>query len=322
MAKDVPIVIGSVAYDYIFPINGIIRKELPLTDGKLPDNLQLAFTASDSVILRGGTGGNITYGLGVLGTNPMLVSAAGKDFNRYENALRKIGCNISVKRYNERDTAHCYQINDANNEQIILWQANAYDHASEVKLEEVLKDFDYNYPYAIFSPGAPSNTPQHISEFNNLYPSSKVIFDPGQMTMAYSTELFIKTVSMSDLIIINDAELAKIRVNHGLDKKELFELGLEIIVETCGENGSIFHNKDGSLQKIGIAKPLKILDPTGAGDSFRSGLIYGLMKNLSIKDAGKFGAALASFCLENIGGQEYSPSIREIEQRMKKIPEF
>lgn len=319
---DVPLVVGSVAYDYIFTINGKIRNELPLTNGKLPDNLQLAFTASDSVILRGGTGGNITYGLGVLGTNPMLVSAAGKDFDEYANALTNIGCYISVKIYNDRDSAHCYQINDVNNEQIILWQANAYEQVFEVKLGKELKNKDFNYPYAIFSPGAASNTPKHLKEFSDLFPSSKVIFDPGQMTMNYKTDSFVETVSNSDILIINDAELAKIRVNHGYDKKMLFELGLEYIVETCGELGSKFHKSNGSLQKIGIVKPERIADPTGAGDSYRSGLIFGLMKGLSIKDAGKYGAAVASFCLESLGGQEYNPSMKEIEERMKRIPDL
>ena len=132
------------------------------------------------------------------------------------------------------------------------------------------------------------------------------IFDPGQMVNTYTLDQFVEALKIADIIILNDAEVLKARTR-GLFKESLHkDFPQLMLIETKGAEGAIYYLPDGSEWLVGVAPNSTMLDPTGAGDSFRSGLIYAFLNGYSWVEAGKYGAAIAAACISSLGGQSYS----------------
>jgi adenosine kinase len=129
------------------------------------------------------------------------------------------------------------------------------------------------------------------------------IFDPGQQITSLSADQLVEIVNGSKLLIANDYELELITQKTGLTKDELLKK-TEVIISTLGENGSLIITA-GNETKIGVAKPSKVVDPTGAGDAYRAGLIKGLVLGKDLSDAARMGATCASYAIEYQGTQEH-----------------
>jgi adenosine kinase len=127
----------------------------------------------------------------------------------------------------------------------------------------------------------------------------------------------VKCIEGSRILISNDYELELIISKTGLDKTGLLEK-TKTIITTLGENGSRVCTTDGETE-IPAAKPRKVLDPTGAGDAYRAGLISGLVKGKDINESANMGSACASFAVEEYGTQEYSFNISEFNDRLGNI---
>ena len=300
--------IGSVAFDIVMGVFPPLREEIPLDNGKI-SSLNLALVSPNSPeYRRGGTGGNIAFGIGYLGASAVLFSSVGHDFTTdYVNNLSNVESSALV--YNEEFTAHCYMITDPNKEQIIIWQPNAAAHMEEISVEESFtKEQMQDIVVAIYSPGTALSTLKHMQEVKKLNPDIINIFDPGQMVNTYTPEQFVKALKIADIIILNDAEVLKARTR-GMFKESLHEDFPQLmLIETRGADGAHYYLQDGSEYHVGIAPDSKMVDPTGAGDSFRSGLIYAFLQGKSWVEAGRYGAAIASACISTIGGQNYGES--------------
>jgi adenosine kinase len=124
----------------------------------------------------------------------------------------------------------------------------------------------------------------------------------------------IQSIKGCLILIANDYELELITSKTGLKKAELLKLA-ETIIVTQGESGSLVSTQNEEF-KIPAVKPKKAVDPTGAGDAYRGGLISGLVHGKSIRDCAKMGSVCASFCVECYGTQEYSFSKQEFNERL------
>lgn len=302
--------IGSVAFDIVMGVFPPLREEIPLDNGKIT-SLNLALVSPKSPeFRRGGTGGNIAYGIGFLGAPAILFSSVGHDYaSDYINQLSTLGIESGAEIYNDEFTAHCYMITDPNKEQIIIWQPNAADHMEQISVEKSFsKEQLDDVAVAIYSPGTAVSTLKHMNEVKKLNPAIVNIFDPGQMVNTYTQEQFIEALKLSDIIIINDAEVLKARTR-GLFKESLHkDFPQLMLIETKGAEGAFYYLPDGSEWQVGVAPHATMLDPTGAGDSFRSGLIYAFLNGDSWVQAGRFGAAIAAACISSLGGQSYGES--------------
>lgn len=302
--------IGSVAFDIVMGVFPPLREEIPLDNGKIT-SLNLALVSPQSPeFRRGGTGGNIAFGIGFLGAPAILFSSVGHDYSTgYVKNLSDLGIESGAEVYSDEFTAHCYMITDPNKEQIIIWQPNAADHMEQISVEKSFtKEQLSEVAVAIFSPGTAISSLKHMKEVKKLNPAIINIFDPGQMVNTYTQEQFIEALKLSDIIIINDAEVLKARTR-GLFKETLHkDFPQLMLIETKGADGAYYFLQDGSEWHVGVAPDSKMVDPTGAGDSFRSGLIYGFLNGNSWVEAGRFGAAIASACISSLGGQSYSES--------------
>ena len=302
--------IGSVAFDIVMDIFPPLREEIPLVDGKIT-SLNLALVSPKNPdVRRGGTGGNIAFGIAFLGAPAILFSAVGHDYSSdYITSISKFGIESAAQVFNNELTAHAYMITDPNKEQIIIWQPNAASHMEEISVENTLtKEQMKEIGVAIYSPGTALSTLKHMKEVKKLNPSVINIFDPGQMVNTYSSEQFVEVLKLSDIIILNDAEVLKAR-NRGLIKETIHKDYPQLmLIETLGASGTNYYLQDGSNWHVGAIPNIKVIDPTGAGDTFRSGLIYAYLQGKSWVEAGKFGAAIASACISVLGGQANTES--------------
>jgi adenosine kinase len=299
--------VGSVAFDFVMEIFPAIRDEIPLKDGKI-EALNLALVSpKNPQIRRGGTAGNISFGIGFLGAPAILFSAVGHDFKiNYSKDLEAIGVESKVQIYEEELTAHAYLITDPNKEQIIIWQPNSASHIEDISLTQIKETINEEVAVAIFSPGSASSTLKHLKELKSINKDIKAIFDPGQMVNTYSVEQFVEALHLSDLVIMNEAEVLKAR-SRGLKVESLNkDYPHLILIETCAGAGANYYMPNGEKWHVGVVPKSNLIEPTGAGDTFRSGLIYGYLNGKSWVDAGKYGAAVASACISSSGAQEFS----------------
>lgn len=301
------LVVGSLALDVLFEVHGDIKREIPLRDGAI-DNINLMFTANSKQEYYGGTAGNIAYGLGLLHEKPIIFSLAGKDFTPdYQEHLEKNGIVVRVVEKPDEYSAVFYSISDKAKQQIGIWQPNAYGKwIDKTSLLETLSVNDIkSVKVAIFSPGTGISTRNMIKEFRKYNKKGIVIFDPSQvLSIFYKKPLLLECIKNSNIFIGNETEIAQLKTIFNLKVGDLLEFGLTAVIETKGSKGATIYTKDLNLE-IPAYKPQKYIDATGAGDAFRSGLIYGLFHTKSLEESCKIGAYMGAKSVEEFSGQSY-----------------
>ncbi len=303
------LVVGSVVIDTLFDLSSNIRDHINVKDGVLGVQ-NLMFTAQNKKEYYGGTAANISYGLGLLKQKPILVSVVGKDFAlNFEKHLEKIGVDLRVREDKNEFTANFYGMSDTKKEQIGVFLPNVYGkYVESIPLSKILTKKDFSQiEVAIFSAGTSKSITNHIVEFKKKAKKGSIaIFDPGQILMStYNKTMLKKSLEHADILIGNEVEIAQIKNYFEFSFEEIFKLGVSNIIETQGEKGSILYTPKES-KKIPAIKVKKVVDPTGAGDAFRAGFIYGLLNNFKIEEAMKMGAKLGSRCIQCSGGQNYT----------------
>jgi adenosine kinase len=139
------------------------------------------------------------------------------------------------------------------------------------------------------------------------------IFDPGQQIPVLSSKNLMEMLTGSRLFISNDYELELVLRSTGLNKSELLD-HTQAVITTLGERGAAVATHDGDVA-ISAVTAVRVLDPTGAGDAFRAGLIKGLSMKKSVVEAARMGAVCASFGVECQGTQCHRFSLEEFWKR-------
>ena len=287
------LVSGSLAYDRImdFPEK--------FSDHILPDKihiLNVCFLVNGIKEQFGGTAGNISYNLALLGERPLILATAGKDFDNYGKWLSSLGLPLDgIRCLDDEFTAGAYITTDKADNQITGFNPGAMKHPCSYAIDGL----DPNDTLAIIAPG---NLDDMMS-FSRAYMERSIpyIFDPGQQIPVIKSEFLIEMLSGSRLFISNDYELEMIMRSTGLNKYDLLEK-TQAIVTTLGEKGSIVCTREGETQ-VPVARAAGVLDPTGAGDAFRAGLIKGLLMGKNIVEAARMGAVSSSFSVQCQGTQ-------------------
>jgi adenosine kinase len=301
------LVCGSIVVDSLFDLNGTIRDAVNFKDGK-NGKQNLMFTAHEKEEYFGGTAGNIAYGLGLLKENPIVASVVGKDFDGYKSHLKHLGAELRILMDEKGYTATFYGMTDNIKEQIGIFQPNAYGkHIESVPLSRLLKSADWgDVGIAIFSAGTAKSIVKHMKEFKAKNKEALTIFDPGQTLLATFTEkLLAEAIKSADMIIVNDTEYSYLHNHFGFTLEKIFKGKTKFVIETKGADGSVLHEPKGKTIVKSI-KVKKVVDPTGAGDAYRAGLISGMLRGKTIEESMMIGAKLGAKCVQSNGGQTYS----------------
>ncbi len=300
------IVTGSLAYDYIMEFPGKFGEHI------LPEhthNINLSFIVDKFAKHRGGTGGNVSYTMGLLKTQQILFSFAGMDFGEYQNAFEKIGIdtsNISIDK--NKHTATAFAMTDAASNQIWGFYSGAADNNSSLKLEKVAKQNDFVY----VGPQGVSGSLSFIKQCIDL--KIPFMFDPGFTLTQISDEDLTLGITHATSIIGNEYEMELITKRIA----NFDDLSSEkIVVTTLGVHGSVIKSKE-KIYNISPVKVSQLATTTGAGDAWRGGFLSGFARHLDLQTCGQMGATAASFAVEHFGTQEQRYTIDEFENRYRQ----
>ncbi|MFH0789027.1 MAG: carbohydrate kinase family protein [Pseudomonadota bacterium] len=300
------IVSGSLAYDRIMDFPGYFADHI------LPEKihvLNICFQVNGIKEKFGGTAGNIAYGLALMGEKPEISSSIGQDYHRYLDWLSKNGISTkSIKIIDEDFTASAYITTDRSDNQITGFHPGAMKYSSSLDFDRL----NSRETLLIVSPG----NLEDMVNYPRLCKAKGInyIFDPGQSLPMLEAKDLLQAIEGCRILISNDYELDLIMKKTGLNKEALLTRAKAIIV-TLGEQGSkVFI--PGREITIPTVKPKKVEDPTGAGDSYRGGLISGLVQGQDIEQSARLGSVCASFAVESYGTQDYSFTPEEFKERL------
>jgi adenosine kinase len=291
-------VTGSVAFDHIMNFPGRFKDHI------LPDKLHIlsvSFLVQGLQRLRGGCAANVAYALGLHGLRPRLVAAVGSDFGDYARWLEERGVDLSGTQVHEDLlTASCFITTDQDNNQITGFYPGAMGRAEAAKIGGLPGG---KPALAIVSPNDPGAMKAYPEECRRL--GVPFLYDPGQQVIALSGDDLREGLAQARALVVNDYELAMVQQKTGLDLPGLLER-CEAVVVTLGEHGSRVHLRGGEQVEVPIAPVGAAVDPTGAGDAYRGGLIRGLVAGADWETCGRLGALTASYCVESKGTSSYA----------------
>lgn len=303
------LVIGSLAYDFIMNFDD------RFADHIMPDKihiLNIAFTAQKLSKEFGGTAGNIAYNLSLLGEKPYIQATAGKDFEDYKNWLSKNNIKLDLINILEDEfTASAHIITDKDDNQITAFHGGAM-FLNNISIKDHISKI--NPKVAIVAPDCKEGMLLHARELKEA--NIPCVFDPGQALPQFKKEELVELISGTKASIFNDYEMELFKKNSRFTIDKIKELTEYLIVTRGREGSSIF--SQGKEHKIPPAKPLNNSDPTGAGDAYRAGIIYGLVNNLPIDTMGKVASLCAVYTVEKYGTQTHKYTMQEFAERYRE----
>lgn len=299
---------GSLAYDRIMDFPGKFEDHI------LPDKihvLNVSFEVNGLKENFGGTAGNIAYSLALVDQPSTILSSAGQDFGQYRNWLAERNIDLSgIRIIPDEFTAGCYITTDMSDNQITGFNPGAMKYTSDYQF----RDVDPKNSLAIISPGNVDDMKIYSQSYKRL--GIPYIFDPGQQIPVLSKTSLTDMITGAEMLISNDYELEMIKKATGLENGDILER-CKTIITTLGENGSLICTEKGR-EEIQAIKTRKVVDPTGAGDAYRAGIIKGVLMKKDVTEAAKMGATLAGFSVECYGTQEHCFTLEEFWERYKE----
>lgn len=292
---------GSLAYDRIMDFEG---KFVDHFNPKKLHAINLSFAAKTVEMSYGGTAGNISYSLALLGMPVEVVGSLGQDGQDYLRRLKKFKIGTRYIRVHPKAlTAGAYILTDSQDNQISAFAFGAMSQPC------VLPKSGHR-EWGIISPDVPRN----MASLSRHYRKNKTpyIYDPGQALTALSPSQLKTGMASARVIIGNDYEtdLMFKRANYGLSSKQ-------VLVTTFGAKGSQI--KCGNrIYKIPAVKAKQVIDPTGAGDAYRAGLITGILRGCDWPASGRLAATIASYAVEKQGTQAHKFSWKDVRARYYK----
>jgi adenosine kinase len=292
-------VAGSVGLDHLMTFSG------KFTDSFVAGSLEkvsLSFLVDSLDVRRGGCAANICYGMGVLGLNPVLIAAVGKDWADYEAWLSRHGVDtshalVSTSLY----TAHFMVTTDDDLNQIASFFPGAMSEARNIELGPIMEKTG-RFDMVVISP----DDPEAMLHHSDVCRKEGIAFaaDPSQQMARMSGEEIKLLIDGASYLFLNEYELALAMQKTGWSDREILE-HVKIRVVTLGSKGAKVESAAGEFVQVGVPQEKSKTDPTGVGDSFRSGFIAGLAWGLSHERCAQLGSLIATYVIETMGTQEY-----------------
>ena len=289
------LITGSLAFDSIMVFEDHFKNHI------LPEQthiLNVCFLVPEMRREFGGCAGNIAYGLKMLGGDPIVMATAGSDFSNYEKRLDELGISREhIKIIDDSYTAQAYITTDLDDNQIIAFHPGAMNFSHHNKISEAA-----DIGLGILGPDGRDGMIEHAQQF--VAAKIPFIFDPGQGLPMFSGPELLDFVKQADYVIVNDYESKMMEDKTGQSFEQLAE-HVNAFIVTLGGNGSQIY-ANGERIDIPAANIGEPLDPTGCGDAYRSGLLYGLSNKLDWAITGRIAALMGAIKIESRGPQNFS----------------
>jgi adenosine kinase len=304
-------VAGSVGLDHLMTFSGKFTDSL--VAGSL-EKVSLSFLVDDLDVRRGGCAANICFGMAMLGLNPILIAAVGKDWADYEAWLSRHGVDTShVHISKDLFTAHFMVTTDTELNQIASFFPGAMSEARNIELAPIMEKTG-ELDLIVISPDDPEAMMRHSDVARNR--GIAFAADPSQQMARMVGEEIKTLIDGAAYLFMNEYELALAIQKTGWSDAEILSR-VKYRVVTQGSKGARIESKGGELIKISCPKETGKVDPTGVGDSFRSGFIAGLAWGLSHERCLQLGAMIATYVIETKGTQEYRFTSEQFVDRFK-----
>ncbi|MFC3193052.1 carbohydrate kinase family protein [Marinicella sediminis] len=298
------LICGSLAFDNIMVFEDEFANHI------LPDQihkLNISFMVPTLSRVFGGVAGNIAYNLKMIGGQPVPMGVVGSDFDVYYQRLKSLGISLEAVMTKEGHfTPQAYITTDMKNNQITAFHPGAMNFSHENKVSQY-----EDIAIGIVGPDGRDGMIQHAEEFaENGIP---FMFDPGQAMPLFDGEDLKTFIDQATWMAVNDYEYELVHNRTGMDAREI-ATHLEALVVTRGEKGSEIY-ADGTMYHIPVVKAEQVVDPTGCGDAYRAGLLYGLTNGLDFQTTGRIASLLGSIKIATAGTQNHYISKKDFRQR-------
>ena len=301
------LICGSYAYDTIMVFHDKFKNHI------LPDKvhmLNVSFLVPDMRREYGGCAGNIAYNLKLLGGDPLPMATVGSDFDLYASWMDR--CDIPrthIKVYTSTFTGQAFITTDEDDNQITAFHPGAMSLSHENKVSDAK-----GVTIGIVSPDGREGMIEHAEQFAEA--GIPFIFDPGQGMPMFNGDDLLRFTEQATWITLNDYEAQLFEERTGLSPHEIAER-VEALIITRGGEGSYIYT---ARHRIDIpAAPVTVLnDPTGCGDAYRAGLLYGLMNDMDWETSGRIASLLGAIKIERHGTQNHQFTRDEFERRFQE----
>jgi adenosine kinase len=301
------LICGSIAYDTIMVFGDRFKNHI------LPDQLHIlnvAFLVPDLRREFGGCAGNIGYNLSMLGGEPLIMATVGDDYMPYDERLKKLKLSQQhVRRIPNTFTAQAFITTDLDDNQLTAFHPGAMNHSHENHVGEAS-----GIQLGIVAPDGREGMLQHAREFHAA--GVPFVFDPGQGLPMFSGEELNRFVELATYVTVNDYEGQMLQERTGRKLEELAR-GVKALVVTLGAKGSLVMTNGRSLE-VPAVPAARVVDPTGCGDAYRAGLLYGIVAGFDLPVAARLASVLGSIKIASRGGQNHSYSRDEIAERYRE----
>ena len=306
MAHKQALICGSMAYDTIMVFEDRFKNHI------LADKVHMLSVAFYVPTLRrefGGCAGNISYNLKLLGGYPVPFGAVGRDFEPYRAHFDALGIDLRcVRELPDHYTAQAYITTDLDDNQITAFHPGAMSFSHENRVGDA-----QGVKLGIVAPDGRDGMLTHAQQFADA--GIPFVFDPGQGMPMFNGDDLLHFLELATWCTVNDYEARMLCDRTGLSEAQIAERVDALIVTRGGEGSRVYHG--GSVTEVACVPADELLDPTGCGDAYRGGLLYGLSRGADVVSSARLASVMGAIKIASRGGQNHAPTRTEIERRFR-----
>lgn len=300
------LICGSLAFDKIMQFNGRFSESL------LADQLHKVNVSFLVPTLRteyGGCSANIAYNLNLLGGDPLIMATIGQDGGEYLERFEQLGISTrAIRTIGNAYTAQCFVTADLDNNQINAFHPGAMEFAHQNNVADCGR-----VRVAIIAPDGRDGMLKHARDCARL--GVPFMFDPGQQLPRFSGAELIEFINQATYLAANDYEFEMLMDRTGLTLADIADR-LEALIITRGEKGSEIY-ANGMRFDIDCVEASAVVDPTGCGDAFRAGLLYGITNDMDWPTTGRLASVMGAIKIAHQGGQNHVATPAQISDRFE-----
>ena len=300
------LICGSIAYDTIMVFHDRFKNHI------LPEQihiLNVSFLVPDMRREFGGCAGNIAYNLQLLGGEPLIMATIGDDSGPYRHRLGNLGLDTRhLRDVPDCFTAQAFITTDLDDKQITAFHPRAMNHSHLNHIGDT-----QGVKLGIISPDGREGMMQHAREFAAA--GIPFVFDPGQGLPMFDGAELLNFLRLADYCTVNDYE-AKLLCERTGKSIEALSKEVKALVVTLGGKGSLIYVAGQALE-VPCVEPEALIDPTGCGDAYRAGLLYGIANGLPWEISGRLASLLGAMKIAKRGGQNHKATREEIAAKYK-----